>query len=99
MRSRASAAGTPEVGTPVWTQGFGVEPTRDRAQRRAGVIIYDCGAQYTDVRGPDGKPLVRRWAVRLEDGVLVFRHPADLEMDNPAAPPTGRHVNEPPIAA
>lgn len=99
MSRKAKTAGTPEVGARVWTQGLGVKPTRNRAQRRAGVIIYDCGAQYTDVPGPDGKPLVRRWAVRLQDGVLVFRHPAELDVDTPAAHPTRRHIEKPPIAA
>lgn len=97
--SRKATSRTPEVGARVWTQGLGVKPTRNRAQRRAGVVIYDCGAQYTDVRGPDGKPLVRRWAVRLQDGVLVFRHSAELDVDTPAAPSSKRLVEKPPIAA
>ena len=81
MTSREATGGALEMGARVWTHGAGAEPSGDRVQRRAGVIIDDCGAQYTAVRGADGKPLVRRWAVHLDDGVLVFRHDADLEVD------------------
>lgn len=42
----------------------------------------DCGERYTTVRGADGTPLVRRWAVALDTGLLVFRHPPDLECDS-----------------
>lgn len=73
---------TPAVGVRVWTHGFGADAPAGHPPRQPGVIIMDCGERYTTVRGADGTPLVRRWAVALDTGLLVFRHPPDLECDS-----------------
>ena len=45
-------------------------------------ILDDLGPWYTSVLGDDGHPLVRRWAVALDDGTLVFGHTPHLRCEH-----------------
>lgn len=85
MSGPAATSTAPAVGVRVVTHGFGAEPSADRSQRQPGVIIEDLGPWYTTVLGDDGQPLVRRWAVALDDGMLVFRHTPHLDCEHSAS--------------
>ena len=73
----------PAVGVRVSAHGFDTEPSADHVRPQPGVIIDDLGPWYTTVLGNDGHPLVRRWAVALDDGTLVFRHTPHLQCEHP----------------